>query len=521
MTDLLLKVKQNTELLADHPAIVGDVTTGSRRTLTWGELGTRIDGLVGGFRERGRQPGDRVGIAHYQGTFGLELYLAAQAAGLQPVLLGITLGDHLGAVARTLDLKELFTGPELLEAARRAMGSAPVWYTEPGTDSYDEVARPDGDTEWVGHREAGTVSGIQYSTGTTGVPKGMIRSVGSDFWDAVNRSLCMRLRHSERWLAASPTNINVAIGALRCMTLVGGTTVALDDVSIASIERNSEDGVTVLPLQAPAWRELLDAGAAERLLDKGLRVCVATGQRTPRATLRRLGELMAGRGEVINSYGLTETSTLATLTSSMPEYGESPSVGRPAPLSTVEIVPRQDARGDTRGAGEVRASGPCISPGYIQLSQPDATTVSNLGMSTDGWFYTGDVGRWDERGNLQILGRWKDAFVLDGGYVYPYEIEGILGEIPGVLDSVVLGLREDGRTAGGEVPADYVAVVVRFEGDVAGQRAAIEAAVADFPTGLTRLLLIDEMPRNSSAKINRAEVAALVVAGGSSIRELS
>ncbi|MGC5380917.1 class I adenylate-forming enzyme family protein [Micromonospora sp. DT68] len=520
MTDLLLKARQNTTLLADRPAIVGDVTTVSRRTLTWGELGTRIDGLVGGFRERGRKPGDRIGIAHYQGTFGLELYLAAQAAGLQPVLLGITLNKHLDAAARALDLKELFTGPELLTEARRAMGSAPVWFTEPGTDSYDEVARPDGDIEWVGLRAADTVSGIQYSTGTTGVPKGMVRSVGADFWDAVNRSLCMRLRHSERWVAASPTNINVSVGALRCMTLLGGTTIALDDVSVASIERNSEDGVTVLPLQAPAWREMLDSGAAQRLLERGLRVCVATGQRTPRATLRRLGELMTDRGEVVNSYGLTETSTLTILTSSMPEYGDSSSVGRPAPLSTVDIAPRKDTYGDPRGAGEVRATGPGISPGYILPSELHPTAPSNVGTSTDDWFYTGDVGRWDERGNLQILGRWKDAFVLNGTYVYPYEIEGILGEIPGVRDSVVLGLRTDGEAVGGEVSADYVAVVVHFEGDVVEQRAAIGAAVADFPADLRRLLLVDEMPRNSSAKINRAEVAALVLAGVPAVLEL-
>ncbi|WP_196073337.1 class I adenylate-forming enzyme family protein [Nakamurella alba] len=502
MPDLLTRVAANAHRLADAPAI----DSPSEGRLTWGDLGVRMDELVAGFRARGRVPGEAIGIGVYRGTIGIQLYLAAQAAGLRPVLLGIGLGEHLVGAIRTAGITELFCGPELTGAPEAAAATGIPLFTVDGPAVLAQVSgTPDATRNWV-ERTDDEVSAIQYSTGTTGVPKGMVRSVGADFWDAVNRNLCMRTRHSERWICASPTNINVAIGALRCMILMGGCIVALDEVSPETIELASRDGVTILPLQAPGWRSLLASGVADLLPERGLRVAVSTGQRTPGPIMDALGALVGDRGEVVNSYGLTETSTIATLTSSMPAYGADFVAGTPAPLANVEVAPFSGAVADAGSRGEIRVRGVAVSPGYVL---PTEEGQSNVGTAADGWFYTGDVGDWNPDGTLSVLGRWKDALVVAGKYVFPYELETLVGNLPGVDEVVVL---DDGHG---------LAVVVQPAAGAVIDAAAVRDAVAGRAPVVPSVSVIDIMPRNSSSKINRGDLRELLLAGSSRLSPLT
>jgi acyl-CoA synthetase (AMP-forming)/AMP-acid ligase II len=509
MPDLLTKVALHAERLPDAPALVGDQTTRSNRSLSWGELADRIDGWVAGFRSRDLQAGDRVGIAHYAGTLPVELYFATQAARLEPVLLGLGLAPHLGRSVSSLGIREIFCSSDVASAARELHHpTLVIWESGPGEDPYADAGITGSPRTWSEERAETVVSAIQYSTGTTGTPKGIVRSVGSDYYDAVNRCLGMRARHSERWICASPTNINVAIGASRCMALLGGTTIALDDVSPASIDENSRDGVTILPLQAPGWRELLDSGVASKLPERGLRVCVATGQRTPSMTLSRLRELMSGRGEVVNSYGLTETSTLAIYTSSMPDSQSPLSVGVPSALTTLEIAPRRGITGDPHGAGEIRVSGPAVFPGYLD---EDGKLQSRL-AEADTWFYTGDVGRWDSSGDLCVLGRWTDALICDGHYLFPYEIENRVGEFAAVVDAVVVQFRAD------QARTDIALVVEAGESPVSASD--IRSALVGMDLPPLRILDIDSIPRNSSRKIDRAGLRNLIEENSPRLREV-
>jgi acyl-CoA synthetase (AMP-forming)/AMP-acid ligase II len=503
--DLIEKARQNASLLASAPALVHEKTG----TITWGELGIRVDALIAGLRARGGEPGQRVGIAIYNGTFALQLYLAAQAAGMHPVLLGITLREQVLTAVRDLKIAELFAGPEYEPWLAQAAGlGARTWLVGEAEQTLAEagITGPGADTSWVPARQESEVAGIQYTTGTTGVPKAMVRSVGSDFWDAVNRSLTMRIRHSERWVAASPTNINVAVGALRCMTLMGGTVVALDDVSPASIERNTRDGVTILPLQAPGWRELLASGVAQQLPARGLRVAVSTGQRTPRPLLRALKQLMDGYGEVVNSYGLTETSTISALTSSMPDYEATLCAGRPNPMQRVDVAPYQDAVADAGDCGEIRVAGPAVSPGYLNVGADGTVQMPERG---DGWFYSGDVGRWDSNGNLCVLGRWKDAVAVAGRYVFPYAVESTVQEIDGIDEAVLLGLPGDDDPAG---PAARLVLVVQPAAGTEADEGALAKVLAGLPAEVpASWMTVPAMPRNSSRKIDRAAVAKLAI----------
>jgi acyl-CoA synthetase (AMP-forming)/AMP-acid ligase II len=318
----------------------------------------------------------------------------------------------------------------------------------------------------------------------------------------------MRIGHSERWVAASPTNINVPIGALRCMTLMGGTVIALDDVSPASIERNTREGVTILPLQAPGWRELLATGVAQQLPPRGLRVAVSTGQRTPRPLLRALKQLMDSCGEVVNSYGLTETSTISALTSSMADYEATLCAGRPNPMQRVDVAPYQDAVADAGDCGEIRVAGPAVSPGYLRVGADGTVAMPEPG---DGWFYSGDVGRWDAGGNLLVLGRWKDAIAVAGRYVFPYAVESTVQEIDGIDEAVLLGLPGDDDPAG---PVARLVLVVQPAAGAEADEGALAEVLSGLPAEVpASWLTVPAMPRNSSRKIDRAAVARNEVIG--------
>ncbi len=195
---------------------------------------------------------------------------------------------------------------------------------------------------------------------------------------------------------------------------------------------------------------------------------------------------------ILERYGMSETAMLT----SNPYEGErrAGTVGPALPGVSVRVV---DANGLPCGAGEIgdiQVQGPNVFKGYWQM--PEKTAEE---FSADGYFKTGDVGRFDAEGYLSIVGRSKDLIISGGYNVYPKEIESIIDDLDGVQESAVVGLPHP------DFGEAVTAIVVPRKGRELSEQAVISALklkIANFKVP-KRVHFVDELPRNTMGKVQK------------------
>ena len=196
--------------------------------------------------------------------------------------------------------------------------------------------------------------------------------------------------------------------------------------------------------------------------------------------------------EIIERYGMTETNII----SSNPVNGErkSGTVGACLPGQILRIVDDGQNILGPNDVGNIQVKGPNVFNGYWNL--PDKTKED---FSKDGFFNTGDKGFIDAEGYLSIVGRAKDMIISGGLNVYPKEVESVINEIEGVIESAVIGLPHD------DLGEKVVAVIVRkkeskiTEGELIS---SLKSEIAGFKVP-KNIILIEELPRNAMGKVQK------------------
>ncbi len=244
-------------------------------------------------------------------------------------------------------------------------------------------------------------------------------------------------------------------------------------------------------------------GAVHKAFGGRLDVMVSGGAALPASTL----ETFHGLGfDLYEGYGLTEAAPVLTVNS--PDHGLTPgTVGRALPDMEVDI-----ANPDDEGVGEVIARGPNVMRGYLGRPEANAETLQ------DGWLHTGDLGTFDDDGNLVIVGRQKDVIVTSSGKnVYPDDLEDLYGKCPGVDELSIVGLPDgDGseRVATlirADIPDDADdETIAEIRGDI---RDWLRVQGSRGPSH-QRLQVIrfwdEDFPRTATRKIKRNEVVAIL-----------
>ena len=361
---------------------------------------------------------------------------------------------------------------------------------------------------------------IFYTSGTTGRPKGAVgthRNSCSNLMNLFFVSTVGGLRRTRAQREASPgvQNANLlsvplfhATGChalLVTNTAAGGKLVMMHHFDPErALELIERERITVFGGVPAMVMQVIDSPDFAKRDTSSVQSISYGGAPCPPDLVRRIKEHFP-TGAPGNGYGLTETSAMTTMNSGDDYVRKPDSVGPPAPVCDVAVVPEDwdapeppaDQVADPTRTGELWIKGPNVVRGYWH--RPDATAAS----FTNGWLHTGDVARIDEEGFVHIVDRAKDMIIRGGENVYCVEIEAVLHEHPAVADCAVIGVPHP--VLGEEVGA----VIVLHPGmDVAADELSrhVRERMAAFNVPTRYWFRAEPLPRNPAGKVLKREL---------------
>ena len=280
---------------------------------------------------------------------------------------------------------------------------------------------------------------LQYTGGTTGVPKGAVLT----HRNLVANTLAMPRRDQavsaeEQGIVLTPLplyHIFSLTANLLAFALMGGLSVLVPDPrDIKGLIRTMRRAqVTTMTGVNTLFNALINNPDFAALDFSSSSFAVGGGAAVQSAVAVRWREITGT--ELVEGYGLTEASPVVCLNPVRnPKIG---TVGLPVPSTEVAIRDDDGNELPIGEAGEICVRGPQVMQGYWQ--RPDEST---LVLTADGWLHTGDIGAFDAQGFLKILDRKKDMVNVSGFKVFPNEVEDVIAQHPGVLEAAVIGVAD-------------------------------------------------------------------------------
>jgi acyl-CoA synthetase (AMP-forming)/AMP-acid ligase II len=455
--------------MGDRPALI-DGPSGAVHT--YAALASQCDRAAAGLDARGVRPGDVVALQAPNAPQWMAVALGAMAAGaavtgISPMATEREVGAHMTDSGASL----LVTVPEELLASA---GQAP------------EVAS-----------DQGAVALLPYSSGTTGLPKGVMLT-HSNLVAAVHQIAgALKLTPRDTLIAIAPFAHVMGFVVNAAGALAAGTTlVTMPHFDLeAFVDLVERHRATVLIVPPPVMNALArhpavakrDLSSVELVVSGG----APLGAEVQRAVAERLG--VATR----QGWGLTETA--ATATAPDRERAVTPgSVGRAMPSTELRVVdPDSGADMGAGERGELWVRGPQVMIGY--LCRPDATAAM---IDADGWLRTGDLGHINADGEVFIVDRLKELIKVSAHQVAPAELEPLLATHPAVADVAVVPRADPDH---GEIPVAVVVAGAAIDGtelmEWVAERVAPYKRIRD-------VRFADALPRTPAGKLLRRLIAA-------------
>ncbi len=470
-------------------------------TRSYGELAARVEALAGALAALGVRAGDRVAHLGPNDVATFETLFAAGRLGAIFVPLNTRLtATEIGSLLEDCAPALLVYGAESAALVAELSPGPPLVAIDPGSrvgEGFEELIARGGAVPAtdVGLDDDAV---ILYTSGTTGIPKGAVLTHGNLTFNTINQLAHLDVLSTDVVVCTSPLFHATGLGQVNLPTLFkGGTVVVTPKFDPAWLLRTIGELRITAFSAVPTMLQLLcdhpDWAAADL---SSLRYVNYGGS----SVLPRVARAWLERGvRVVQGYGMTEASPAVTMELPDAPPGRPVSAGVPHFFSDVALL---DPEGEPRarpGVGELLVRGPNVFRGY--WNRPDETTAA---FTADGWFLSGDVARLDEDGNTYIVDRVKDLIISGGENVYPAEVEAAINAQPEVLDCAVVAVPDE---RWGEVGA---ACVVRREGtslDEKELRVRLDGTLARFKIP-KHVRFVDELPRNATGKVRRADLRA-------------
>ncbi|HTM87693.1 MAG TPA: AMP-binding protein [Terriglobales bacterium] len=480
-----------------------DTSRSPHRRFTYGEYGETVERLARGLVAAGLKPGEVLAIYLPNCWEFCAAYHAATLAGGIVTLLNPSYRErevryqleNSGAAMLISDSRIGNMSLSRLPALRRV-------YTT-GDGNFSELLRPaSAPLLSPGQPSDQAIAALPYSSGTTGLPKGVMLShfnLLANIYQIIGPD-GSAFRHEDVVLCFLPLYHIYGLNVVLTPPMVLGATIVLMPRfdTAATLRLITSQSITCMPCVPPilnAFCQAVEQGAFPRQHQVGW---VKSGAAPLAPELAyRFTELTGIK--VVQGYGMTEASPVTHLGYLDAARYRPDTIGQPAAQTECRILDENDSEVATGERGELVMRGPQFMLGYWK--EPAATAS----VLRDGWYWSGDVATRDAADFFRIVDRRKEMIKYKGFPVAPAEVEAVLLEHPAVRDCGVVGKRD---AAAGELPCAFV---VLREGHVAGSKTAAELCdfVAQRLTGYKQpreIRFVESIPRTPSGKVLRREL---------------
>jgi 2-furoate---CoA ligase len=497
------------ERTPDRLAMVDDA---SDRRYTYAELIAAIESLAAGLAERGITKGTRVATALPPLFDHAVLILALQRLGAVPALLNfrLTAGDLAALISEGgIEAAVILAGDELAEAVTAALPDGAMILTMDA--SFGDCRGDAGTLGPLPDLDPDDPAFIFYTSGTTGLPKGVVLAQKTTEHRIIWLSTQAGLRHGAhlRTLGFMPLSHAIGFYGVFLVTLaMNGTYFVQSAFNPATANTMVEDHeITYMFALPQLYFAMTSAPNHDPQKMRSLELVLYGGAEIVPALLQRIDAEWGG--QVCHIYGTTET--MCSLYNPDP-VGQHTRL-RPGFYSRTRIIELDGGPGDVVAPGEegeliVDATIDTIFTEY--LNRPDATKEKLKG----GWYYTGDICRLHEDGDVDLFGRADDMIRSGGEHIHPSEVEPVLGAHAGVAEAAIIGVTD--------AKWGQMVVACILSGEAKPEPAGLDAHLrASGLAGFKRpkaYVYFDTLPRNAAGKVLRralrTEVEAAKDAGG-------
>lgn len=443
----------------------------------------------------GLRPGDRVAVQVAKSPQALAVYGAAVAAGVifLPLNTAYTADEvdyFVGNAGAKLLLADGAAQASLRPVAERH-GARLESLNGDGTGSFADLMAAASDEFAPVDRGADDLAAFLYTSGTTGRSKGAMLSHENLLSNARVLKESWRFTEADVLLHALPIfHTHGLFVATNTLLLAGGSMIFLPGFKADQVFGWLPRATAMMGVPT-FYTRLLDDARLTRDLVAHMRLFVS-GSAPLLAETHEAFETRTGH-RILERYGMTETN----MNTSNPYEGErrAGTVGFPLPGVEVRIAdPETGAPVADGEVGMIEVRGPNVFQGYWQM--PEKTAED---MRPDGFFITGDLARRDAEGYIHIVGRQKDLIISGGYNIYPKEIELLLDEAPGVLESAVIGVPHP------DFGEAVMAVLVPRPGEAPNVPQIAEGLrdqIARFKQPKA-MVVLDALPRNTMGKVEK------------------
>lgn len=458
-----------------------------------------ITGRIGSYLIKlGVKPGDRVAVQAEKSAESFFIYLGVMRMGAVYLPLNTSyteqeieyfLSDAEPALFISSEVKKSQNARSITKYVRI---DAMTLEQDGSGGFYSSAMNSDRDCP-VESKEQDDIAIIMYTSGTTGQPKGAMLTHGNLYSNAKALTKLWEFDNKDVLLHALPIfHAHGLFISTHCALLSQSKIIFLERFDTKVVEKNLPKSTVMMGVPT-FYTRLIGSEFFNKKIISNMRLFISGSAPLLEETSRKFTEIT---GHVIlERYGMTESAII----SSNPYHGERKygSVGQALEGVSIRICDDEGRTLPNNNIGHIEIQGSAVMKGYWRKEEKTKEEYT-----ADGWFKTGDIGKLDSENYLYIVGRHKDLIISGGYNVYPKEVELVIDEVEGVLESAVIGLPHK------DFGEAVTAVVVLKENIVISESEIIELCknqLAPYKVP-KKIIFLDVLPRNAMGKVVKGDL---------------